>query len=134
MEFQSGEDLFLKCALPNGGRTLEMWNAPILSRFMACHQKAGNKRYYVINVDIDKHWATPQNVDFMITIQYLHFLYFQLCFHGADSILRMDVSSGLASEEVAPEIKLKSCVQNYRPTEAKVTLSARDIGVNPLGF
>ena len=45
----------------------------------------------------------------------------------------MDVSSGLASEEVAPEIKLKSCVQNYRPTEAKVTLSARDIGVNPLG-
>ena len=67
------------------------------------------------------------HVDFIITIQYLHFLYFQLCFHGADSILRMDVSSGLASEEVAPEIKLKSCVQNYRPTDAKVIISARDI-------
>ena len=74
------------------------------------------------------------HVDFVLLMRYLHFLYFQLCFHGADSILRMDVSSGLASEEVAPEIKLKSCVQNYRPTEAKVTLSARDIGVNPLGF
>ena len=35
----------------------------------------------------------------------------------------MDVSSGLASEEVAPEIKLKACVQNYRPVEAKVYLS-----------
>ena len=68
----------------------------------------------------------------MITIQYLHFLYFQLCFHGADSILRMDVSSGLASEEVAPEIKLKSCVQNYRPTEAKVIISVRGIGGFPL--
>ena len=63
----------------------------------------------------------------MVTIQYLHFLYFQLCFHGADSILRMDISSGLASEEVAPEIKLKSCVQNYRPTDGKVIISARDI-------
>ena len=60
----------------------------------------------------------------MIIMRYLRF---QLCFHGADSILRMDISSGLASEEVAPEIKLKSCVQNYRPTEAKVIISARDI-------
>ena len=73
-------------------------------------------------------YPTKFHVDSMLIIRYLHFLYFQLCFHGADSILRMDVSSGLASEEVAPEIKLKSCVQNYRPTEAKVIICARDIG------
>ena len=55
MEFQFVEDLFLKCALPNGGRILEMWNVPIQSRFMACHQKAENKRYYVIDINGDKH-------------------------------------------------------------------------------
>ena len=59
MEFQFVEDLFLKCALPNGGRILEMWNVPIQSRFMACHQKAENKRYYVIDINGDKHLGLP---------------------------------------------------------------------------
>ena len=58
MEFQSGEDLFLKCALPNGGRTLEMWNVPIQSRFMACHQKAESKRDYAIDVNGDIHYTS----------------------------------------------------------------------------
>ena len=61
MEFQFAEDLFLKFALPNGGRTLEMWNVHTQSRFMDCHQKAANKRYKVIDVDRDEYWSTPQN-------------------------------------------------------------------------
>ena len=65
MEFPFAEDLFLKYVLPNGGRTLEMWNVPIQSRFMACHQKAENKRYCVIDVNSDKLWA---NNTFMLIL------------------------------------------------------------------
>ena len=87
---------------------------------------------YILEVCLAKWWANIGNVECSYSVTF-HGLtpegrQQELCFHGADSVLRMDVSSGLASEEVAPEIKLKACVQNYRPIEAKVVpLGERDI-------
>ena len=87
---------------------------------------------YVLEVCLAKWWANIGNVECSYSVTF-HGLtpegrQQELCFHGADSILRLDVSTGLSSEEVAPEIKLKSCVQNYRPIEAKVVpLGERDI-------
>ena len=40
--------------------------------------------------------------------------------HGADGISRIDLSSGLHSEEISPEGKLKQSVQNFRPNESKI--------------
>ena len=35
----------------------------------------------------------------------------------------LEIDNSFPNPEVAPEIKLKACVQNYRPVEAKVYLS-----------
>ena len=44
----------------------------------------------------------------------------ELVFHCSEGISRIDVSSGLHSEEIQPEAKLKQMVQNYRPVESKI--------------
>ena len=52
----------------------------------------------------------------------------EVTFHGAEGITRVEVSSLLHAEEVQPEIKLRSLVQNFRPHESKVVpLGPRDV-------
>ncbi|TRY75766.1 hypothetical protein TCAL_12592 [Tigriopus californicus] len=48
--------------------------------------------------------------------------------HGAQGITRFDISSPIQREDVQPEIKLKSLVNNYRPIESSVyPLDSRDV-------
>ena len=53
--------------------------------------------------------------------------------HGAEGIMRLDIDSGLKSEEVAPEIKLKNIVQVVRPSENKIISLADPRDVLPVG-
>jgi len=57
-----------------------------------------------------------------------------LVMHGGEGLYRVDLETGNHLEEALPEIKLKSCVQVLRPTEAKVVnLSAGTRDLLPEG-
>lgn len=77
-----------------------------------------------------KWWANigSINASYSITFQGILPDQKEVVFHGADSIARVNVTSGLHQEDVHPEAKLKCVVQNYRPSEAKViALGERDV-------
>lgn len=47
---------------------------------------------------------------------------------GAEGVARLELASMLHAEEVQPEIKLKTLVQNFRPHEARIAaLGSRDV-------
>ena len=85
----------------------------------------------VLEVCLAKYWANLGTVEasYSVTFHGIHTDKKELVLHGAHSYTRINLSGALAgSEEVSPDISLKTCVQNYRPSEAKVVpLGSRDV-------
>ena len=85
---------------------------------------------FVLEVLLAKWWANIGNLDvsYNVTFYGLNPEAKEIVFHGADAIVRVDVTSDLHLEEAQPEAKLKHLVQNFRPVESKViALGERDI-------
>ena len=77
---------------------------------------------HIIELCLAKWWANLGSVkaSYSITFYGVKPEQKEFVVHGSDGISRIDLSSGLHSEEIQPEAKLKYMVQNYRPSESKI--------------
>jgi len=90
------------------------------------------KELHILEVCLAKWWAHIGPVEASLSVDF-HGVSCdgganEIVMHGAEGVARIEVSSVLRPEEILPEIKLKTMVQNFRPHESRlVPLGSRDI-------
>jgi len=109
----------------------ENWKMITLNENEEVNMSIAVKGGVVLEVCLAKYWANLGTVEasYSVTFHGIHTDKKELVLHGAHSYTRINLSGALAgSEEVSPDISLKTCVQNYRPSEAEVVpLGSRDV-------